>query len=427
MTIFDNIKKALGYRLGTPSHGGSVLQMQEMQIPPGWGYQQYLQAYGQIGWLFACVNVIAESVAKTPWHLYEIGKQAKRKEITEHPLIDLLNHINPYQSRYQFFYLATMYKKLVGEEFWQMNFLDNGKPGEIWLAPPAYMSVIPSATDYIDHYEYKAGAMITPIKFTTDEIIHIMSPNPYNPYRGLSEAQALTIDLDSDRFAARYQQKLFFNDATPGFLIEYPAADMPPAQIRQELMQEWDERFKGFRNRGRTGFLWGGKASTITMTNRDMDFEKLRGFTRDEILGAYKVPRSILGISEGVIRANAEAGHYTFAMYAVEPELAILREAMNKELCPFFGDNLYLDYENPIPEDMVQGINNVVSLFKASLITRDEARKEVDLPEIGGMKGGEFFPMQQTPNFGGDRNPTTPEATNPPSATTPLREQGKSD
>jgi HK97 family phage portal protein len=384
------------YQLGTPQGMGNGLQIFNMQLPPGWGYQSYLKAYGEIGTLFACVNVIAQAVAKVQWHLYELDPDGERTEIFKHPLIDLLNHINPFQSRYQFMYLGTQYKLLVGEEFWQINFNGGNLPGEMWLAPPAFMSVIPHPTKYIDHYEFRRTGMAAPVNFTVEEIIHIKTPNPYNEYRGLSPAQALTTDLDSERYASKYQQKLFFNDATPGFVLEYPAENMPPMESRKELMQEWDERFKGFRNRGKTAFLFGAKANVLTMSNKDMDFATLRAFNRDSIMAAYHVPRSKLGITESVNRANAEQGDYDFNMNCVHPELCEIRESLNKELTVFYGANLYLDFDNPIPEDEVANINKAINIYKAGLITKDEARATLNLDPVEDGTGAEYFSAPQS-------------------------------
>jgi HK97 family phage portal protein len=376
------------YKLGGTRAGG--LQFVDLQAAPTWNYQSYLKAYGEIGWLYACVNVIAQAVAKVPWHLYEEAADGELSEIEEHPVLDLLDSVNPFQSFYQFLYLGTMYKLLVGEEFWQINFAGT-LPAEMWLAPPAFMSVIPDQTNYISHYEFRRSGMDRPVSFTIDEIIHVKTPNPYNEFRGLSPAQALTIDLDSERYAQRYQQKLFFNDATPGFVLEYPAENLPPQDVRKELQIEWDERFRGVSNARRTAFLWGAKANTLTMSNKDMDFEALRRFNRDAILGAYHVPRSIIGITEDVNRANADAAQYTFAQYCVLPELTELRESMNRELVTFFGDNLYLDFENPVPEDKVANINNAVALYKNGIAKLNEARTMVDLDPVDDLEGEEFY------------------------------------
>jgi len=388
-------KIVLGNKKGYMLGGASSYFYTNLEVPPAWGYQSYLRAYGEVGWLFACVNVIAQAVAKVRWHLYQIDKEGERKELFNHDLATLLKHINPFQTWYQFIYLGTMYKLLVGEEFWVLNFDGRRKPNEIWLAPPGFIIVFPSSVNYIDHYEYKRGNFAK--NFTIEEIIHIKTPNPLNEYRGMSPAQSLTLELDIEKYAAQYQQRFFYNNATPGFILEYPATDMPTAEQRKELMQEWDERYGGIRSRGKTAFLFGAKANVITMTNKDMDFEALRKFNRDAILGAYHVPKSIVGITEDVNRANAEAAQYTFAQYCIHPELSEIREALNSELCPLFGDNLILDFENPVPEDETMNVNNAVNLFKNAVINRNEARIYVGMDTLDDPMGDEYFSAPASP------------------------------
>ena len=48
MAVKDTLRRLLGYRLG----GGGFT---ELAIPPGRNYQGYLNAYGEIGWLFGAV------------------------------------------------------------------------------------------------------------------------------------------------------------------------------------------------------------------------------------------------------------------------------------------------------------------------------------------------------------------------------------
>ena len=71
---------------------------------------------------------------------------------------------------------------------------------------------------------------------------------------------------------------------------------------------------------------------------------------------------------------------------------------MNKELVPFFGDNLYIDYENPIPEDETQLVTNAVNLFKSKIITRNDALEMVNMEPLDTPEGEEYF--TETPSFG---------------------------
>jgi len=66
-------------------------------IPPGWNTQSYLQSYGQIGWLFGCVSRIAVAVADVQWRLNQVRGNDK-KELLKHPLLDMLDYVNPFQT-----------------------------------------------------------------------------------------------------------------------------------------------------------------------------------------------------------------------------------------------------------------------------------------------------------------------------------------
>ena len=387
-----NALKGVNYRLG----GTSLL---EMAIPPGWGYQQYLQVYGEVGWLFGAVSLIAHSVADSGWVLYAQSKSSKTdyKELDDHPMLDLLNQINPFQTRYQFFLLAQMYIGLVGECFVVLDFNRLGVPGRMWLAPPGYMYVIPDKDNYISHYEYRKDGQIQRLEIP--EVIHVMDPNPANPYRGMGAAHSIGTDLDSERYASKYQQKLFFNDARPGMALEIPG-DIPPKEERDDFMKQWNSQYRGWGKAYSTAFLWGGmKINNVTMTNRDMDFKELRKATRNIILAAYHIPESLIGASEVGSRARAEADEYIFAKYTIKPALQRFKEAFNEQLCPLFDEKLKLDFENPVPEDRATLVDECDRLVRAGVYTREFAQSLLGHSPQD-MKGGTYLlPMAIIPEM----------------------------
>ena len=366
------IKKVV-FRLGT----GSAISM--MEIPPNMNYQQYLQVYGQIGWLFAANNLISQSVADVKWHLYEKDGSQKGDEVDDHPLIDMWSYINPFQTKYQFIQLTQMYIGLVGEAFWVLNFNNLGVPAEMWLAPPQNMHIIPSPKTYISHYEYRSG--VGSLRLEVPEVIHIMNPNPFNPYRGLGAAQSIGVDLDSERYAANYQNRLFYNDAMPGLIIEYP--EIPEDAERQKIRAEWDEIHRGWRNARKTGFLWGGaKANTLALTNRDMEFWRLRKVNRDIILGVYGIPSTMLGVEGVGSRARVEGDDLVFAKNVIKPALTKIKEAINEQLVPLYDDGWLFDFEDPVPENREAIITEVEKLYPVGVITREEARTKLGYDPI---------------------------------------------
>lgn len=369
MAVKDTLRRLLGYRLG----GGGFT---EMAIPPGMNYEGYLQAYGNIGWLFGAVSLIANSVASSEWRLYERTKKTEREEIDDHPLIDLWDHVNPFQTRYQFLSMLETYIELVGEAFIVLNFNRLRLPAEMWLAPPGNMAIIPSAENYISHYEFGRGSI--KIRLEIPEVIHIFNPNPANPYRGIGAARSISTDLDSEFYAGKYQNKLFYNDATPRLFLEFP--DLPPAEERKRLRDEFSDMHQGWRNAYKPGFLWGGaKASTVSLSARDMDFAALRNASKKLILGAYHIPESLIGAADIGSRARAEADEYVFAKYTIRPALQRIREALNEQLCPMFDEGLEFDFANPVPEDVERLRTQNRADFAAGIITREEARVTIGM------------------------------------------------
>lgn len=356
----------IGYRLG---HGA---YMSSMEVPPEWNYEQYLAAYGQVGWLFGTVSLISSSVAEVPWKLNRT-KGGKTEEVDDHPILDMWAYVNPFQTKYQFVELLQMYLCLVGEAFIILNFNRRNQPAEMWLAPPQFMHIKPSAETYIEKYIYRRGAATMDLEIP--EVIHIMSPNPLNPYRGLGAAQSIGVDLDSERYAARYNQRVFFNDATPAMLIEYP--ELPPPSERKDIIAGWNKQYRGWANARKTGFLWGGaKANMVTMSNKDMDYWRLRKLTPDIVLGAYHVPKSIMGMAEVGSRARAEADEYIYSKRVVKPNCQRICEALNEQLVPLFGDDsLAMGYENPVPQNREAMVTEAKELTPAGVITREEARE----------------------------------------------------
>jgi len=381
----QKLATGLGYKFNVPSSVGII----NLSNPPEWNYEQYLKMYGQIGWLYAVVSVRASNIARNSWRLYRVNSQGERDEVDETDkeagdLIRLIKHPNKFQTRYQFFYQHQNYKDLVGESFWQMNFTKGGIPTEMWLMPPAFTLVIPDPAptgNYILGYRFKRGPIDIPFK--PDEVIHIMHPNPFSPFRGVSPAQALTLCLSIDTLSRKHQERVFYNNAVPALVVSFAAADVPPTpEQRKELEQSFDARFRGNMNSGKTMFAYGSDVKAITVDNRQLDMVKLAKMTRDDILGAYNTHPSIVGISENVNRANADAANYQFALQVSTPELTDIREAFNQKLCPFFGDYLEFDFDNPVAEDVAQQAAILDGHAKLSILSLEEARAELDQGDI---------------------------------------------
>ena len=343
-------------------------------IPPDRNPEGYLRAYSQVGWLFAVVFRIALGCSEVQWNLHDISSRDKPKEIFEHPVLKLLHLVNPFQTSNEFIALDTIYQELVGESFWVLNFNGLGEPAEVWIPYPHKMSVVPDKEKFIKGYVYGTGAEAIP--FDVKEVIHFKYPSPLNQYRGLGPAQSIGVDIDAEMYSGYWNRNFFYNSARPDGVIQFDY-NLSDEQF-DKLKKQWSEKYKGVSKAHQIALLeGGGKYLQIQNTVKDMDFSNLKLRNRDVILGVFGMPQSVMGISENVNKANAEAGDYTFARWIVKPRLDWKTAKLQEQLLPKFrkSEKLKLGFEEVVKETTGQKISMAESGMRAGYLTINEARK----------------------------------------------------
>ncbi len=344
-------------------------------MPPDRTNDGLLRAYGEVGWLYAVVFRIALGCSEVKWVLNDATNREHPKQIFKHPILDLLRLVNPFQTSNEFIALDTIYNELVGESFWALNGNALGEPAEIVLPYPHKMSVVPSREfPFVKGYVYGTGRDAIP--FDVNEIIHFKYPSPLNQYRGLGPAQAIGLELDSELYSSQWVRQFFFNSARPDGIIQFDY-NLSDEQF-EKLKKQWSEKYKGISKAHQVALLeGGGKYIQVQNTVKDMDFPNLKLKNRDSILGVFGMPLSVMGISENVNKANAEAGDYTFARWIVKPRLEWKKAKLQEQLIPKFRDSksLEIGFEEVVPETIEQKRDLAESGMRAGYLTINEARK----------------------------------------------------
>src|SRR3990167_132096 len=341
-----------------------------------------MMTYSQVGWLFAVVSRIASTVAAVEWKLYR--KARERVEIEQHPALSLWRDASPFLTGHQFIEGFQQHEELTGEAWLLVLRNKLGIPVELMALPPDRVEPIPHPTEFIAGYWYKIGGqkfMLAP-----DEIIPILMPNPMNPYRGAGPVQALLPELDAEHMSVLWSRAFFRNSARPGGIVEVDRTLSDPEFER--MRAHWNAQHSGISNAHRVAFLERAKWVDVSMSQRDMQYEQLRKLTRDNILGAFGVPLSVMGITESVNRANAEAGDVMFARWVVKPRLIRIRAALNERLLPMFGEGMEFDFVDPVPEDHTALLDEADRGYSRRTLPRNEARRRLGEPPVDG--GDEF-------------------------------------
>lgn len=361
--------------------------------PPVRNAQEYLKAY--TGYAYTAISAIAQDLASIDIHLYKAkfmkSGKVETTEVFSHPALSLLRYCNTLSTFYDMLEATQIYLELVGEAYWLV--LKQGKtPQELWLLRPDWIKVIPDEKDVIKGYSYHPGGSATESVFIPREnIVPFKLFNPVNPYRGRGVLQAAALPYDIHNFMQEYNRNFFFNSAIPNmvFTAEGKISD---ATVKRFLNQ-WQASFGGRAKSNKIAFIGNGmKLDKTTMGAKELDFSEQQKIMRDDILAVFKVPKTVLGLTEDVNRANADSTTRAFMERVITPRMRKLVETLNEFYMPMFGDDaLFLDFTDPAPEDVELKLKRYENGRKYGWLTPNEVRVEENLEPVEG--GDELGPL----------------------------------
>ncbi len=328
------------------------------------------------GWVYACIRAIAEEIAGADLNLYTIAKDGKSTLTDNHELVDLIGSANDYQTGYELRYLTAAHLELVGNAFWYLENVknENSKPTAIHILNPKNIKVLRSKTFpmVITGYEYKAGDET--LNFKTYEILHFKSPDPNDALEGVGTTQNILQWIEADNFATEFNRRFFINGARIAGFLE--TENNYTRENLELLKKQFDEIYSGVANAYKVAALPKGTTFKAgSESQKDMDFVNLQTMMRDKILAGFRVPRTVLGITDDVNRANAEATNYIFALRTIKPKLELIESYLNEFLVPRYGDNIYLEFEDVVPENRELTIKEMeIATNHQAVMSVNEAR-----------------------------------------------------
>ena len=326
-------------------------------VSPGSGnMEQHLGAMSAQSTLFAIVDRIASSIAAVTWRLYR-GTGETRVEVDPHPALTVWNKPNPFYTQSEFVETIQQHYELTGEWWWAIgrsNLLSGaGPPVELWPVRPDRMRPVKHPTEFISGYVYGIGTNEVPLRL--EDVVFNKRPNPLDPYRGIGPIGTLLVDIEGEAAASAFNTQFFRSGAEPGGIIEVDQRLTDPEF--DEMVARWESQHKGVGNAHRVAVLEQGQWKDRRYTQRDMQFEQLRRFSRETFRQAWGFPKPLLGDVEDVNRANAEAAEVVFSRWLLVPRLNKLRTSLNDDFLPQFGSlgqGYEFDYDPVIPPNATE-------------------------------------------------------------------------
>lgn len=350
--------------------------------PPSMNTAEWLSMFAKSPRL-AVVDRIGSDLANISGTLLRINEDGTETEIKSHPFLDFMEHPNPLyeMTSSAIWRLHEIYLLLVGESFLLIERDDRGMPVELWPVPPHWVKMTPYLGNPTYTITTTGGLTMT---VPVDDIFVMKQLNPLDPFhRGLGVAESIADEVEIDEYAAKFQKRFFYNDATPPVVFLMPDATK---EQRDEFMAHWNKKHKGVENSHRAAALSGNVdvKELGSSDGKNLGFIESRIAMRDAVLEHFGVPREIMGITENSNRSTADAAQYIYAKNVLTPRIQTREEAINQQLLPMFGEGLIWRYDPVIPYDKDFNKEKALDGYNAGLLMKNEARELMDLPDVEG-------------------------------------------
>jgi HK97 family phage portal protein len=364
--------------------------------------------------VYACVKILAESVASSPLFVYKRIGAGKEKARNFYLYPVLHGSPNDQQTSYEFKSLVIAHWALRGNHYSEKLMDQGGRVRGLSPLDPDRMSIKwGPGGDLIYEYRFRNGGQK---EFTPDQIFHFRGLST-DGICGLSPIAQFRQAIGVAQAQEEYAGRMYGNGMRPSGVFEHP--EVMSQEAHERLQESIKERYVGLENAGNPVILEEGmKWHSISMTAEDAQFLESRNFQVAEIARIFRIPLHMLNELTHATFSNVEHLGIDFVVHTLRPILVSLEESLAFQLLtPAEREDYSIEF---LVDALLRG--DTESRFKAYSIARvngwmsaNEIRERENMnplpPEVGDvyLTPVNMAPADQQTDQGDGKKPAPPE------------------
>lgn len=381
MNLFNPILRLFGIgSLSNPDKGDQIGAIQKTSTMAGVSVSDERSL--KISAVWACVQLISNSVAGLPITVFKETENGRDPLKSKHYLTDLLqkrpnNWMKPRDFRLAMTSQMAIWNNAYAEIVWSGD-----RPvALIPLRPGRMVPHIDDMGELTYHYSVDSGIKVYAQKsilhlkgFGTDGIVGLERSNYARESYGLSVA--------SETFAAKH-----FANGRPGGVINFDA--FLTKEQREQAQTLYKGLSEGAINANELWILEGGsKYTPVDYSPDQLQMIATRAHQLSDVARYFNMPDVLIGAGSNgnsAWPASFEQQMLMFLTHTIQPYLDEWESAIRYALIPF-GSDINVDHD-PAPlvkMDSTAKGSFLSTLVQNGLMTRNEARKLLNLKEVSG-------------------------------------------
>lgn len=405
-------------------------------------YQTYAkEGYSMNALANMAIKYKMDSLALAPLRAYGGDVDSPDVLPPDNPLAMLVDRPNDYQSWFEFISYCDMYYNIDGNCFIYMQ-PQTGR-NKIGTLPQSLTPLRPDRVlikpinqgEVMYLYVPEGRTWQTGIPIPAEQMMHIKTPNPYDPLEGMGYGlpglMPVSKDVDMDNMITSFLFNIFSHQGVmPGGFIEFPyeADEDDIAQLRQQFMDSEG----GSENWGRPVVTTAGatyRPSAYTLDQLNVEMLDKRQIKR--VLGIFGVPAKLLGLDdEGSTFSNVAESREEFWTRTMLAEMKIFEDEFAYRLREE-GQDWFVKFDTSdvpaLQQDLMEASTIYMNLVQYGVPPNEAAKRaNLNIPMIEGgdipLISSNLVPLKQALEppppppapFGGNPD-NNPDANNPDS------------
>lgn len=336
---------------------------------------------------WACVNLLAGTIASLPLMVYQTGRDGVRTVARGHPLYYVL-HDSPNfdQSAVDFWEYLTAGIELQGNAYATIEKRSNG---DVYSLTPIRPDVVTPRRLSNGRIEYEWVQNGERIVRAGDQVLHIRGPLG-DALSGVSTLTACRRSFDGAISAESASETVFRNGARPsGVLVkEGTPLNKEQREVAERLLTE---KYVGAMNAGRPMLLDNGlKWQQLSITPDDAQMVESRRLSVEEICRIFGVPPHMVGHTENSTSWGTGLEQQTlgFVKFSLRRRLKRIEQALEKQLLTArdraLGITIEFNLEGLLRGDSAGRASFYQSGLNNGWMTINEVRRLENMPPVAG-------------------------------------------
>ena len=336
--------------------------------------------------VYACVNILANSLAALPFQLYKRTDNGRERD-KKHKVYRLLEkRPNPYQTPFKFKHLMETHRNTWGNAYVNIDWGSDGRPEALWLLNPSNTEpVLDVANNKVWFWTTLPDGTYT--KLAYDDVLHVTSLST-DGLKGIPPIQLIRESIGSSQAAQKFKGSFYKNGAANNGFLKIPQMLNPEA--KEVIRTEWEKANTGLSNAQRIAILDAGlEFQSTSMPLKDAQFIETMKYDKTEIATFFNIPLHMVNELDRTTHSNIEGQAIGFLRHTMNPIMQQYQEEFDWKLFSIGEQKKYylkFNLESLLRADKKTQAEFYQIMVDKGILSINEIR---ELEERNGIEGGE--------------------------------------